>query len=460
MGRKMGWLQKEPERRRIVWDLFMVAMALIDLALIGFDLTYLWSRPTYLQAAPRLAALYDPVKGIRPHPVSQRLLRELDTLRDYLEGLGDRPADPHVLAAQVSGLRELTLRVMRENAFRRSEAAHMGDVLIETVAKHVGMDPAEMDYPPYQARAVTKLWPMNQAELRGFLQGRDGPLKRALRANYYRSVGLDGSPVDHFSRLELPLLALFWLDFLIGWAVAIRRSKNWYRYPLVHWYDLVGLLPGRLRVFRLFRLVSLYSRIYRGEVREVRDNAIKRLTTRIARVLTEEVTNRVQLRVVDRLQTELEERTFHESLEASLSRHRAELIDVAVDQLQYVASDPSTQQQALKLAALATDEVLLATRHSWPFARGLTHSLVERATVSTLAAFARTLQSEDGRQTIKQLVTTAVASSQSQPSREQLISIVSAVALEVVRDVGAAAERRTLTSHGAEPPSPTGLTTW
>jgi hypothetical protein len=92
MGKNMGGLWRDPERRRVAWDLFMVAMALINVLLIAFDMTYQWLRPTYLQSIPGVVALYDPVKGIRPHPTTQRLVRELDTSRDYLEALGDRPA--------------------------------------------------------------------------------------------------------------------------------------------------------------------------------------------------------------------------------------------------------------------------------------------------------------------------------------------------------------------------------
>jgi hypothetical protein len=452
MGKNMGSLWRNPERRRVAWDLFMVAMALINVLLIAFDMTYQWLRPTYLQSIPGVVALYDPVKGMRPHPTTQRLVRELDTSRAYLEALGDRPANPQVLAAHVSALRELTLRVMRENAFRHGETSHMGDVLMDAVAKEVGTDPAEMNYPPNQEKAALELWPMNQGELTASLQRGDGPLELALRATYYRSVGPDGRPVDHFMRLEAPLLALFWLDFAIGWILALRRSSDrWYRYPLVHWYDVLGLFPGQMRVFRLFRLVSMYTRIYRGEVREVRDNAIKRVSTRVARLVADEVTTHVELRVVGRLLTELEEQTFRDALEASLLRHRFELIDVAVDQLEHVANDPKTQEQALQLAALTTDEVLQKT-HSWPMARGLTHSLVERATVATLAALGRTLASKEGRRTVKNLVANAVAPSHAKD--ERLTSIVSAVAVDVVRDVGAAAQRRSWTNHETDRTAP------
>src|SRR4051812_35806966 len=105
----MRRLWKDPERRRVVWDLFMVAMALVDLGLIGFDLTYLWLRPTYLQIVPSLVALYDPVGGLRPQPASKKLLGEMDGTRDSLSARGQSPADPEVLASHVAALRALTL---------------------------------------------------------------------------------------------------------------------------------------------------------------------------------------------------------------------------------------------------------------------------------------------------------------------------------------------------------------
>ncbi len=121
-------------------------------------------------------------------------------------------------------------------------------------------------------------------------------------------------------------------------------------------------------------------------------------------------------------------------------------IDVALEQLQHVASDPTTREDVLRLVELTAEEVL-ATKHTWHLPRGLTHGLVERATLATLAAFARTLESEDGRRTLARLVASTVTPAESLARREQLTSIVSAVAVEVVRDVGVATERRTWTSH-------------
>ena len=51
---------------RLAWDIFMVWVALINLWLIIFDLSYLWLRPIYFQYLPAVTRVYDPVKGITP----------------------------------------------------------------------------------------------------------------------------------------------------------------------------------------------------------------------------------------------------------------------------------------------------------------------------------------------------------------------------------------------------------
>ena len=61
---------------RLIWDVFMVWVALVNLWLIVFDITYLILRPTYYRWVPILTRVYDPVKGIEPHPLTEELQTE------------------------------------------------------------------------------------------------------------------------------------------------------------------------------------------------------------------------------------------------------------------------------------------------------------------------------------------------------------------------------------------------
>ncbi len=56
-------------KRALAWDVFMVWVAIINLSLILFDLSYLWLRPTYFRYLPVVTRIYDPVKGIEHAPI-------------------------------------------------------------------------------------------------------------------------------------------------------------------------------------------------------------------------------------------------------------------------------------------------------------------------------------------------------------------------------------------------------
>lgn len=74
----------------VLWDLFMVLVVLLNLALIVFDMTYLWLRPYYFQNFPKVLELYDkPILGIEPHRVTEKYLKLVKEL-EYLNQLKEK----------------------------------------------------------------------------------------------------------------------------------------------------------------------------------------------------------------------------------------------------------------------------------------------------------------------------------------------------------------------------------
>lgn len=63
--------QQYPQRERCI-----AILALVNLLLVFFDLSYLNLRNVYLQVVPALTRLYDPVKRIQPHPQTDRYLQQ------------------------------------------------------------------------------------------------------------------------------------------------------------------------------------------------------------------------------------------------------------------------------------------------------------------------------------------------------------------------------------------------
>ena len=116
---------------RLIWDVLMVWVALTNLTLILFDLTYLMLRPYYLDFVPVVTRVYDPVKGITPHPLTDALVSETRALGQLL---ALDPGSPGV-QRRVDDVRRLTVRVLRENPFDRSGQERTLEVLKILIAQ-------------------------------------------------------------------------------------------------------------------------------------------------------------------------------------------------------------------------------------------------------------------------------------------------------------------------------------
>ena len=91
----------------------------------------------------------------------------------------------------------------------------------------------------------------------------------------------------HLAHVETPIgktalvandTGLCALEFAVRWALAVRRREvqRWFLFPLFNWYDALGLIPY-FRIFRLFRVVSIYLRLHRSEMTAIGQDVVSRL---------------------------------------------------------------------------------------------------------------------------------------------------------------------------------------
>ncbi|MEA5568140.1 hypothetical protein VB693_22220, partial [Anabaena sp. UHCC 0399] len=73
-------IKKYPVYRNRWLERIIAILALLNLCLVIFDMTYIPLRDFYLQVLPRLTQLYDPIKGIQPHPETQHYLNKVTEL--------------------------------------------------------------------------------------------------------------------------------------------------------------------------------------------------------------------------------------------------------------------------------------------------------------------------------------------------------------------------------------------
>jgi hypothetical protein len=111
-----------------------------------------------------------------------------------------------------------------------------------------------------------------------------------------------------FISIDLAFVAVFVLDVLLGWAVAIaeRRYHRWFFYPFVHWYDVLGCIPvGGFRLLRILRVISLLQRLHRLGLIDVRRWYLYGVVAKYYDILLEELTDRIAIRMLDNVQAQV-----------------------------------------------------------------------------------------------------------------------------------------------------------
>lgn len=138
--------------------------------------------------------------------------------------------------------------------------------------------------------------PLNNA-FEAVAPGLHGAYERYIHANFFT--------------IDLAFVAVFLLDVLLGWAVAIaeRRYHRWFFYPFVHWYDVLGCIPlGGFRLLRILRVVSLVQRLQRLGLIDVRRWYLYSVVAKYYDILMEELTDRIAIRMLSNVQDQVRSR--------------------------------------------------------------------------------------------------------------------------------------------------------
>ena len=112
----------------------------------------------------------------------------------------------------------------------------------------------------------------------------------------------------NFFEIDLCFVAIFMLDVLLGWAIAIaqRRYARWFFYPFVHWYDVLGCIPlAGFRLLRVLRVISLLIRLQRLGVIDITRWRLYRFYRTYYGVLMEEISDRVAINLLGDIQDEI-----------------------------------------------------------------------------------------------------------------------------------------------------------
>jgi hypothetical protein len=273
----------------------MALLALLNLLLVCFELSYSYCRDVYLHYVPALVQQYDRIKDIEPHPETQYYLSRVDALETEITQSG---LDSEPTAAILAELRSLSQQMILTNPFAAAKKsrvlAKVERELSDRTNSAFGIEGFNQFWS--QAHLSTAGW---QSELAFF----DQKLRPLIAANYYRDLNLIGKFVDRFWWIDTPFMLIFALDILIrSYRVSRRRPDlNWLEAILRRWYDFFLLLP----FWRWLRVIPVITRLYQANLINL-DPLRAQANRDFAINFAGQMTEMVGLQLIDQMQESIE----------------------------------------------------------------------------------------------------------------------------------------------------------
>ena len=113
---------------------------------------------------------------------------------------------------------------------------------------------------------------------------------------------------ENFILFDLAFIAVFLSEFCVRWVAAVVRKTyiRWYFFPFIHWYDLIGCIPlGGARIFRFLRIISIFYRLQKYEIIDLRSTAVYRFIIFYYDVFVEELSDRIVVKVLSDAQKDI-----------------------------------------------------------------------------------------------------------------------------------------------------------
>ena len=307
-------------RPNIWFEKLMALVAVINLIIVGFDLSYVPLRDFWLSGQITVGGVksayvrfdgieldlipenvsqfitqYDVVKGIIPNRDTEEYLTKVEQLRQELAVNG---VDSPVAKNLFGDIRRRSIEIVQTDAF--SEANKTGN--LERIKNRMRSHSPNKDN-----SAKTSFW---QYWTSANFQGRvadelkffDSEVKPLLETNYYRVIGENGGYVDYFGFIDFPFGVFFALEFLIRtWLISRRHvGVGWLDAMLWRWYDFLFLVP----FWRWLRVIPVTARL--SQARLINLYSIQRqISQGLVAGIAEDVTEVVIIRLINQVQASI-----------------------------------------------------------------------------------------------------------------------------------------------------------
>ncbi|MBE9160707.1 hypothetical protein IQ265_28365 [Nodosilinea sp. LEGE 06152] len=335
----------DARRLRARWfERIMAIVALLNLALVIGDLSYIPLRDLYLRFLPQLTIWYgETFKGIEPHRFTANYLETVDQLEEQVAqtGLTSAPAQ-----SILTDLQQQSAAMIAENPFQIANRSGNLEQIKNKVRDRIGLESATTSF--------TEFWSVDHLSEAGFSSEMAffrGEVQPLIETNFFRRIAVHGGFVDLFWRIDVWFNLLFGLELLARSIYLDRRYKNftWQDAILWRWYDVLLIIPFsalRLPWLALLRIVPVTIRVNQSNLINL-EPFQSRISRFVISHVAVEMTEIVVLRIIDQLQSLVRDGSVTQALLEPQSRRYIEV--GGVDELEVLSK---------RLAALMVYNVL------------------------------------------------------------------------------------------------------
>lgn len=112
-----------------------------------------------------------------------------------------------------------------------------------------------------------------------------------------------------FIFIDSLFVSVFIAELLFRWGYAIyaKTYHRWFFFPFARWYDVLGCIPvSSFRILRVLRIIAIIIRLHKLKVINVKKFYLYQQFVKYMGVLTEEVSDRVVVNVINEIQNEIQ----------------------------------------------------------------------------------------------------------------------------------------------------------
>lgn len=298
--------------KRYLWfERIMVFLAIINLFLVIFDLSYIPWRNFYLRNFPTITHIYDPIKGIQPHRDTTTYIETVTKLKKQVVQTGINSPEAKILLAE---MRKRSQELIDQNPF----VAIGKSGTMEKIKNRIRDRVPNVDKSAKES--FDKFWSqeyLTQQDFNKEIAWFDQKILRLIATNYYRGIDEDGEEIDIFAVIDFPFVVIFSLEFFVRTFVISRRwqSVTWFNAMIWRWYDIFLMIP----YFRFLRIIPITIRINEAEILNL--EPIKSQFSRIfVASFGRELTEMVVIQLLNQVQKEVRTGTMIKEFMQSTNR--------------------------------------------------------------------------------------------------------------------------------------------